>query len=676
MRLFLCEKPSQGRDIANSLGANQRKSGYYEGGGNVVTWCIGHLIEAAPPEAYNSDFKKWSLDTLPIVPDSWKMVVKKSTASQFKVVKSLLKTTTELVIATDGDRAGEQIARELIELCSYRGKIKRLWLSALNDASIQKALKNLKEGKETELMYHSALGRSRADWLIGMNLTRLFTLLGQKAGYQGVLSVGRVQTPTLKLVADRELQVRNFVPVPYWNLDVMLSAGGTPFVARWQCPEEFSDEAGRCIDQRKIGAAQQEINSAGQVILEQLNKKRQYEKPPLPYEMGELQKACSAKFGLGAQATLDATQALYENFKCVSYPRVDSQYLPENMHNEAPGILQAIAQSDDSLANLVSQSDPGIKSSAWNDSKVTAHHGIIPTAVVVDLSQLSTVEKKVYELIKLRYLAQFFPPHEFDKTDAVFNSAGYALKSSGKKVIDLGWRVTLISGEKDDVDLDEHEAEADDKKTAHQELPDLAEGQSYPVVDGKIKALKTKALPLYTEGTLIEAMKNVARFVTDPRLKATLRETTGIGTNATRAGIIQTLLDRKLMIKKGKRHLIAASEAHDLLAAIPSAISNPGTTAIWEQALDMIEAGELSLDDFVYKQSIWINGIVERYRDQPINIKVTVEETPACELCGSPTRRRKGQYGDFYGCTKHPECKGIINIQQKKKTRRKATVNK
>lgn len=668
MRLFLCEKPSQGRDIAKSLGATKRGNGYYEGAGSVVTWCIGHLVETAPPEAYDEALKKWSLQTLPIVPKEWQLVVKKSTASQFKVVKSLLSKATELIIATDADREGEMIARELVDLCNYRGPIKRLWLSALNDASIQKALSQLKPSHETESLYYSAVGRSRADWLIGMNLSRLFTLLGQRAGYQGVLSVGRVQTPTLKLVADRENQVKNFVPVPFWDLDVILQSesGGVVFAARWQCPEDLADEAGRCINQADAITAEQQIRNAAQTTVQQLKTERKKEQPPLPYELGELQKICSSKFGLGAQATLDTVQSLYETHKIVTYPRVDTGYLPENMHSEAPAILRAMLQSDAQLDHLMTLCNSELKSPAWNDAKVTAHHGIIPTAEVAELSKLSQAERGVYDLIKMRYLAQFFPPHEFDKTEVIFTAARYTLKAVGKKIVVPGWRITLL---KNNENNDQNDDLANKDDDAGQELPQLTEGHACPVIDCRIDAKKTKAPALFTEGTLIEAMKQVSRYVTDPRLKAKLRETTGIGTNATRAGIIKSLLDRKLLLQKGKRHLIAASEAHDLLAAVPAAISNPGTTAIWEQALDMVESGELTLDDFVTKQSTWIAGIVNKYQQQPFNIKITVEKTPDCTLCGSPTRRRPGKNGEFFGCSKYPECKGIINIEPKKKSK-------
>src|SRR5574338_754707 len=269
MRVFLCEKPSQGKDIARVLGAGQRGSGCYSGTGIVVTWCIGHLVEAVPPEGYDERYKHWTIEHLPIIPERWRVEPKAATAAQFKIVKQLVGQASGLVIATDADREGEMIAREIIELCGYRGPTQRLWLSALNDASIRKALSTLKPSAETLPLYYSALARSRADWLIGMNLSRLFTLLGRQAGYTGVLSVGRVQTPTLKVVVDRDREIASFVSIPFWAVEVMLSHAGQSFTASWTPPHGCTDDAGRCLQQPVAQQAADRTRAAGsaQVVL-------------------------------------------------------------------------------------------------------------------------------------------------------------------------------------------------------------------------------------------------------------------------------------------------------------------------------------------------------------------------------------------------------------------------
>ena len=286
MRLFLCEKPSQAKDIASVLGATRRGDGCWLGSGVTVTWCIGHLLETAPPDAYDARYKRWVLDDLPIVPQQWKMRIKPKTAAQFKAVKRLLGEAGELVIATDADREGEMIARELLDHCRYRGPIQRLWLSALDDASIRKALAALKPGASTYNLYQSALGRSRADWLIGMNMSRLFTLLGRKSGYQGVLPVGRVQTPTLRLVVDRDRSIADFVPVPFWAIDVTLDGNGTPFTAQWRAPQDDCDEQGRCLKHAVAQRAAEAMQGAEHAVLKKLKTERMREAPPLLFDLG------------------------------------------------------------------------------------------------------------------------------------------------------------------------------------------------------------------------------------------------------------------------------------------------------------------------------------------------------------------------------------------------------
>ena len=346
MRVFLCEKPSQGKDIARVLGAGQRGNGCYSGAGVVVTWCIGHLVEAVPPEGYGEQYKRWAIEQLPILPERWRVEPKAATAAQFKVVQQLVAKAGELVIATDADREGEMIAREIIDLCGYRGPIQRLWLSALNDASIRKALGALKPSAETLPLYFSALARSRADWLIGMNLSRLFTLLGRQAGYSGVLSVGRVQTPTLKLVVDRDREIARFVCVPFWAIEVALSHAGQSFVASWTPPQGSTDDAGRCLQQPVAQQAAERLRTAGSAQVLSVETERVREGPPLPFDLGTLQEVCSKQLGLDVQETLDIAQALYETHKATTYPRSDSGYLPESMLAEVPTVLDSLLKTD------------------------------------------------------------------------------------------------------------------------------------------------------------------------------------------------------------------------------------------------------------------------------------------------------------------------------------------
>ncbi|MFV9442984.1 DNA topoisomerase III [Pseudomonas aeruginosa] len=655
MRLFLCEKPSQGKDIGRILGATQRGEGCLNGSGVTITWCIGHLVEAAAPEVYDAALKRWSLEQLPIIPQQWRVEVKPKTATQFKVVKALLAKATHLVIATDADREGELIAREIIDLCGYRGPIERLWLSALNDASIRTALGKLRPSSDTLPMYYSALARSRADWLVGMNLSRLFTLLGRQAGYDGVLSVGRVQTPTLKLVVDRDREIAAFKSAPFWAIDVSLSTEGQAFSAQWVAPDGCTDDAGRCLQQPVAQQAAQQIRAAGSAQVVSVETERVREGPPLLFDLGTLQEVCSRQLGLDVQETLQMAQALYETHKATTYPRSDSGYLPESMFAEVPTVLDSLLKTDPSLRPIMGQLDRTQRSRAWNDGKVTAHHGIIPTLEPANLSVMSEKERAVYRLIRAHYLAQFLPHHEFDRTVAELSCGQQKLVATGKQVVVKGWRLVL--------DEPEREGSADedaDASARSQVLPALREAMACQIAGADIKALKTMPPKPYTQGELVKAMKGVARFVTDPRLKQKLKDTTGIGTEATRANIISGLITRGYIVKKG-RSIRASDAAFTLIDAVPAAIADPGTTAVWEQALDMIEAGQLTLDVFIGKQAAWISQLIAQYGSMSLSIKLA--HGPACPQCGASTRQRTGKSGPFWSCSRYPDCKGTLPVE-------------
>ncbi|ELC0888660.1 DNA topoisomerase III [Pseudomonas aeruginosa] len=651
MRLFLCEKPSQGKDIGRILGATQRGEGCLSGSGVTITWCIGHLVEAAAPEVYDAALKRWSLEQLPIIPQQWRVEVKPKTATQFKVVKALLAKATHLVIATDADREGELIAREIIDLCGYRGPIERLWLSALNDASIRTALGKLRPSSDTLPMYYSALARSRADWLVGMNLSRLFTLLGRQAGYDGVLSVGRVQTPTLKLVVDRDREIAAFKSAPFWAIDVSLSTEGQAFSAQWVAPDGCTDDAGRCLQQPVAQQAALQIRVADNTQVVSVETERVREGPPLLFDLSTLQEVCSKQLGLDVQETLQIAQALYETHKATTYPRSDSGYLPESMFAEVPAVLDSLLKTDPSLRPIMSQLDRSQRSRAWNDGKVTAHHGIIPTLEPANLSPLSEKELAVYRLIRAHYLAQFLPHHEFDRTVAEFSCGQQMLVATGKQVVVKGWRLVLAEPQAD---------EDGDDAARSQVLPPLRWGLACQVAEVEIKALKTMPPKPYTQGELVKSMKGIARFVTDPRLKQKLKDTTGIGTEATRANIISVLIARGYIVKKG-RSIRASDAAFTLIDAVPAAIADPGTTAVWEQALDMIEAGQLTLDVFLSKQAAWISQLIAQYGSMSLSIKLP--HGPACPQCGAATRQRTGKSGPFWSCSRYPDCKGTLPVE-------------
>lgn len=660
MKLFICEKPSQARDIANVLRATTKGDGLLTNSDKsiVVTWGFGHLVEQFQPEDYDDAWKRWAFETLPIIPSQWKMAPKKESKKQYTVVMGLIKKATAIIIATDADREGEMIARELLDLAGYRGPIQRCWLSALDDASIRKALQTLKPGKETEALYYAGMGRSRSDWLIGMNFSRLFTLMAQAKGYSGKpLSVGRVQSPTLALVVNRGREIANFVPKSHYALAVQLaSASGENFTAGLVVPEQYLDESGLCLDSRIVQQAEAQIKQSGLATVLSVETKREKKAPPLLYALSDLQGECNRLFGYGAQQVLDIAQSLYEIHKITTYPRTDCGYLPESQLSDVPTVIKALASADPSLQHLFPRLNLQQKSRAWDDSNVTAHHGIIPTIKQADLSKLSTDEMKVYDLIRRRYLAQFLPHLETDKTVATLQSAGHTLIARGNVMVAQGWRI-LFGQHADDAGNDE------DK----QGLPILAANQQCCVTQTEIKALQTKPPAHYTEGTLLDAMKNAARFVTDPRLKQRLRETEGLGTEATRAGLIQGLIDKGFLLKK-KKSLIASPEAIALIDSLPDLLKNPGLTALWEQALNQIAEGSLTLAEFMQRQEAFIRQLMSSCMQQGMTLGNI--EIKKCPKCGAPMAKRIGKNGPFWGCTKYPACDGIENIGDKKKSKK------
>ncbi|MGV6989206.1 DNA topoisomerase III [Testudinibacter sp. P80/BLE/0925] len=663
MKLFLCEKPSQGRDIGKFIGAIQRGDGLLASADKqtIVTWGIGHLMEQADPHDYDEAYKRWSIDDLPIVPAQWQMKIKPDTAKQCKIVLGLIKKASHIVIATDPDREGEVIARELLDAANYRGSLQRLWLSALDDGSIKKALSSLKSDAETRPLYDAGLARSRADWLVGMNLSRLFTLLAREQGHDGVLSVGRVQSPTLAIVVQRDREIANFIAKPFYVLPVILAnSQAQQFIAYWQTPETSCDDEGRCVDYMLIQSVAAQLFSLGNAKVIQLDTKRMKESPPLAFDLGTLQQACSRLWGLGAQQVLDIAQSLYETHKATTYPRTDCGYLPESMIADIPHVIRAVAHADPNLKQIINHLDLSARSRIWNDSKITAHHGIIPTTGQVDLSKMNQDELRVYDLIRRHYLAQFLPLYEEDRTHVQLQSGTHILTAAGKVVIKKGWKILFT----------QHATDNDEEQ---QGLPLLSHGEACRICQAEVRSMQTSPPKPYTEGTLISAMKNAAKFVQDPRLKQRLRETEGLGTEATRAGVIETLLKRGYLVKQ-KKNIVSTVAAGALIDSLPSIIKDPGMTALWEQALNDIAHNQLKLADFMAKQDAFIRHVVQS--SSGISMKISSTPTKICPQCGAPMRKRKGANGEFWGCSAYPNCKAIENIRgPKKRTKQQVSKN-
>jgi DNA topoisomerase-3 len=645
-KLYLCEKPSQAKDIARVLDASKRHDGYFEGSGAIVTWCFGHLLEMAAPDDYDPELKVWKLETLPIIPHQWVLNVRKDAKKQYKIIVGLFKRADEIVVSTDADREGEAIAREIMDRERWKGAVTRLWLSALDDKSIQKALDNLLPGEQTVNLYRAASARSKADWLVGMTLSRLYTLSARQSGYDGVMSVGRVQTPALKLVVDRDSIIDNFKPVPYFDVfaDFQGKDQGEVFTGKWQVPDNLSDEESRCLSQSSAQLVATRCLKQDAVVADAVTKRVKLA-APLLFSLSDLQQEASKRFGMGAQAVLDIAQSLYETHKVTTYPRTDCQYLPQSQFEARAGIIKTL-QDIDTYKAIAEQADAEIRSKVWNDKKITAHHAIIPTGAK-PTGQLTDAENKLFDLICRRYLAQFYQDHEFDQTHIELAIEEDCFKATGKRVVIQGWKQAV--------------QETDGTKA--KELPSIAKDDVLNTVNTRSEDKQTQPPGRYTEGTLIQAMKNIGKFVDNPILRKRLKETAGIGTEATRASIIEVLLKRKFVEKQGKKHLVSTVQARALIDALPEPVKDPATTAVWEQALEDIAQGKGDAEQFVRDQATMVTRLTELVKQGvPTAFKAleSASERFDCPRCDHALVRRKGKKGFFWGCRNYPECSAVL----------------
>jgi DNA topoisomerase-3 len=629
MRLIIAEKPSVAQAIAGVLGGARKSDGYIECAGSTrVTWCFGHLLEQARPEDY-VDGGKVLASHLPVIPTDWKLSPRDGGAGkQVSVIRGLLKTADEVVNAGDADREGQLLVDEVLLFLIWKGKTSRLWLSSLDDASVRKALSGIKDNTAMRPVYESALARQRADWLMGMNCSIALSRNLQACGVPGAWSIGRVQTPTLALLVDRQREIDHFKPRDFYQVMAHLDGG---IKAAWQTPDDLVDEDGRLLDKSKAEETARRVTGKAARVT-QYTRKSGERAAPLPYTLGGLQKVASSRLGLSAKDTLAAAQELYEA-KVTTYPRTDCPYLPVEMHGSAAGILKSIGGAD------VAGIDPERKHAAWNTGKVEAHHGLIPTGQNPDGVNVSSNAKRVFDLIRESYIRLFMPPEKYETREALFDIDGLSFRAAARMVLDTGW--TKLGGKEEDEGQEQGEAQGT--------LPDLREGESRTCERGEVVSKRTAPPKPYTDGTLIAAMTGVHKLVTDPKLKARLKETSGLGTEATRASMIEVLITREYAerSKKDIKPTARGVQLIGMLRKVAPDLADPGTTALQEDALADIAAGRAPFAGFMDEQV----SAARKFSRTLLEGKLTDQSIAmhACPACGG-TRcaKLKSKAGNAY----------------------------
>ena len=648
MRLFIAEKPSLGRAIAAGLGGGKEKDGAIYLGSDIVTWCFGHILEQCSPEDYDEKYKRWRIEDLTILPETWKNKVKPDAKKQYLLIKKLVHEADEIVNAGDPDRDGQLLVDEVLaDLQILKGSkpIRRILLNALDEKSVRDALGQLRSNQELVGLRNSALARSRADWLIGMNLSRIYTIRAREAGYQNAVSVGRVQTPTMGLVVRREIEIKRFRPTTFFIPRILWQHAAGSFLAKWKPREmEGVDEEGRIVSRataEQILAAVS--NSSAQI--RSMEQKKGTSQQRLPYSLSALQIDAGKIYGYAPQEVLDTQQSLYEK-KLTSYPRSDCDYLPENQLADKDTILDHLAALGADFSPFAANADRSIKSRAWNDAKISAHHAIIPTTLRPDYAALTDKEKNLYALIAKSYIAQFYPAQEFLTTKIEVAAGAEIFTASGKVILQDGWRA-IYQKEKSSSEDDADEA---------QNLPSVHEGDPVTYQDGQVQEGVTKPPARFTPATLLKAMKEIHKYVKDQSLKEQLKECAGIGTEATRASIIETLQKREY-IRLEKKQLVPTDLGISLCKILPDKILFPDITAQWEFDLDRISSGSISIKDFFAQQEIYLHELLENAKTATI---APPKNSVMCPTCGKAMRRMKSAKGYFWGCTGYPECKNTF----------------
>ena len=635
--LVIAEKPSVARDIARVLGANQKNGGILEGKNYVVTWALGHLVTLADPEEYDRKYEKWEMATLPMLPKEMKLVVIRQTGRQFSIVKTQLfrKDIGEIIIATDAGREGELVARWILEKAGCHKPIKRLWISSVTDKAIKEGFANLKDGHDYDNLYRAAVARAEADWLVGMNGTRALT-----CKYNAQLSCGRVQTPTLAMIAKREEEIRKFVPKEYYGISLETQD------VKWTWRDEktknfrtFSRERAEQIKGRLENAALEITN---------VEKKAKKTMAPGLYDLTTLQREANLKYGFSAKETLNIMQRLYENHKVLTYPRTDSRYIGKDIVPTIKERLKACGIGPyRKLAGALMNKPVQVNGSFVDDKRVSDHHAIIPTEQFVQLDHMTNEERKIYDMVVRRFLAVLYPASQYEQVTMEAKAAGETFAASGKVIKSLGWKEVYEGGADDDL---EDEAE-DEKKLKDQRLPEMKTGTRLKVLKTSLNTGKTKPPARFTEATLLAAMENPVKFMEtrDKEAVKTLGETGGLGTVATRADIIEKLFHSFMMEKKGNEIHIT-SKAKQLLELVPEDLKKPELTADWEMKLSQIAKGRIRQGDFLHQIRDYTCEIVDEIKTGEGTFRHDNLTNKVCPQCGKKLLAVNGKNSKMLVC--------------------------
>lgn len=627
--LIIAEKPSVARDIAKVLKVNKKQNGYIMNDDTIVSWAVGHLVTLAEPEDYDEKYKKWAKNTLPILPENMSLKGIKNTKDQLVILKKLMnsKEVSSIICATDSGREGELIFRYIYEIVKCKKPFQRLWISSMTETAIKDGFANLKDGSEYDNLYYSAKCRSEADWLVGMNATRAYTLQ-----YNTLLSLGRVQTPTLALIVEKQKEIDAFIIEEYFEVQSVFESFTAMRVDEKNQTRIEKEDVAKEISKKITGE---------NAVVENVEKEKKRQLPPLLYDLTELQRECNKKFGYSAKQTLDIAQNLYEKQKLITYPRTDSRYLSDDMEKKARFTLTKMKNVQE-FAPFIEflENNNYIKFSKRiiDNSKVSDHHAIIPTEKIPNLSGISKEEFNVYMLIASRFISIFHLNYEYEVTKVFFNCVGEILMAKGTVVTEEGWQ---------GVEKKLIPVKPSKKKTDDQQLPILQKGDNHLVIEGKTIKKKTTPPSPYTESSLLSAMENAGRFVEDETIKEQMKDS-GLGTPATRAAIIERLIAVGYITRKGKS-LIPTDKGKSLIAVIPKELSSPQTTGKWEKGLSSIAKGTMEKEKFMGSIKKYVQFLVHDADSRKIQVTFPEEEFKGkgnkkfkefknfgnCPLCGN-----------------------------------------